>query len=124
MKTPNLFTKRTNVKIGVVALVLAAYFVAPGCSGFLPSLTDGGKTVSPEYLARYEGYGSLSTLWYRGSDDNYHYFAHFVKAKTHYKIRRERLVWENEYPLGSRQTYDLVTNQIASYLERQNEASH
>jgi hypothetical protein len=44
----------------------------------------------------------MSTLWYRGSDKKYHYFAHYVKVSTLYKVRREELHVPDEFPYRSR----------------------
>ena len=43
----------------------------------------------------------MSTLWYRGSDGEYHYFAHLYMRSTRYRIRRADLDWKSEFPLGS-----------------------
>jgi hypothetical protein len=72
-----------------------------GCSGFTPSITN-GRVVSPSYLAQYCGGGSMSTLWYRGSDQKYHYFAHYVKVSTLYRVPRSELQLPDEFPYKSK----------------------
>ena len=44
----------------------------------------------------------MSTLWYRGSDQTYHYFAHYVKVSTFYRIRRQELHIPDEFPYKSK----------------------
>lgn len=94
-------------------------FLGAGCSGLLPNPFDGGgKVVSVEYLSRYEGGGSLSALWYKGSDEQYHYFAHYVKVSTKYRIPREDLVWENEFKINSGEKSILVNGQLSEYVRK------
>ena len=89
-----------------------------GCSGLLPNpFEGGGKVVSVAYLAQYEGGGSLSTLWYRGSDDKYHYFVHYVKASTKYRILKSELDWENEFKLNSGEKSVLVRKELSTYVK-------
>ncbi len=38
----------------------------------------------------------MSTLWYRGSDKEFHYFAHFVKTTTNYRVPLSSLVIQSE----------------------------
>ena len=81
-----------------------------------------GRVVSPEYLAGYEGGGSLSTLWYQGSDEHYHHFRHLNKQSTPYRIRRSDMPWPGEFPLGSEsldKTNSLVRNEFSEFLESQ-----
>ena len=102
-----------------IMLIIALIFGVSACSGFLPSsLSKGGKIVSPDYLAQYEGGGSLSSLWYRGSDDKYHYFVHYVKISTRYRILRDKLVWMDEFQIGNNQKPILVNNELSSYVEK------
>jgi hypothetical protein len=61
------------------------------------------KTVSPSYLAQFRGGGSISTLWYRGSDQKYHYFSHYIKVRTNYRIHREELKIDEEFPYKSKE---------------------
>jgi hypothetical protein len=85
-----------KLRIILIALLLS------GCSGLMPDVPfAGGKIVSPEYLSRYEGGGSMSTIWYYGSDDKYHYFSHLVKASTKYRVLKEDLDWEIDFPYKS-----------------------
>jgi hypothetical protein len=72
-----------------------------GCSGFRPSVSK-GRIVSAHEVAQFRGGGSMSTLWYRGSDERYHYFAHYVKVSTFYRVRRSELQMPSEFPYKSR----------------------
>lgn len=74
-----------------------------GYSGGFPSLSPKGYIVKPSHLSQYTSGGSLSTLWYRGSDSNYHYFSHLVKVSTNYRVKRENLTLSNEdeFKIGS-----------------------
>ena len=85
-----------------------------GCSGLLPSLPGAGPVVTPAYLARYAGGGSLSTLWYEGSDTKYHYFNHYVKVRTRYRIKRSDFIWKTEFPRSSREPA-LVQREFSDY---------
>ena len=92
-----------------------------GCSGLVPDIPlTRGKVVSPEYLAKYEGGGSLSTVWYLGSDNKYHYFVHLVKAKTKYRIKKESLNWGLDYPYRSKQSVR-IENQLSQYVKSKTE---
>lgn len=73
--------------------------------------------VTPAYLAEYSGGGSMSTLWYKGSDLKYHYFDHFVKVRTRYRIKRSDLSWPQEFPLGSRDPI-YVSRELSKYRQR------
>ena len=89
-----------------------------GCSGLLSNPFEGnGKTVSVEYLSQYEGRGSVSTLWYRGSDAKYHYFVHYVKASTRYRIPRAELDWQNEFKLNTGKKFVLVAGELSTYVK-------
>jgi hypothetical protein len=79
---------------------IAVLFIS-GCSGFMPSVSK-GRVVSPHYLAQFRGGGSISTLWYRGSDREYHYFAHYVKVSTLYRVHRSELHIPDEFPYKSK----------------------
>ena len=82
-------------------LPLVAALLLCGCSGLTPSITK-GRVVSPAYVKKFCGGGSLNTLWYRGSDQEYHYFAHFAKASTHYRVPRSELQMPDEFPFKSK----------------------
>ncbi|WP_440224236.1 hypothetical protein ACQQ2N_03215 [Dokdonella sp. MW10] len=84
-----------------MALGLGYLIIATGCSGFMTSVR-GGSIVSPQHLAQYRGIGSISTLWYLGSDTGYHYFAHYVKVSTGYRVRRQDLAIPDEFAYRSR----------------------
>lgn len=98
-----------------------------GCSGGLPAFTPGGYVVQPTYLAQFTSGGSLSTLWYRGSDARYHYFSHFVKVSTGYRVKRSDLTLsaDDEFQIGTQKSV-LVANfrnpsLVSSLLESQGE---
>jgi hypothetical protein len=86
----------------LVGLIAVASF--GGCSGGLPALAPGGYVVQPTYLGQFTSGGSMSTLWHRGSDSRYHYFSHFVKVSTNYRVKRFELMLEpdKEFPFGSK----------------------
>lgn len=85
------------------SLCMVLLVMMGSCSGFSPALQSKGMIVSPTYLSRFSRGGSLSTLWYMGSDNKYHYFCHRVKMITRYRIPRTELEWRDEFPFGSRQ---------------------
>ncbi|WP_200271878.1 hypothetical protein [Luteolibacter pohnpeiensis] len=89
-----------------ICLLVGLIAVIPlgGCSGGLPALSPGGYVVQPAHLGQFTSGGSLSTLWYRGSDAHYHYFSHLVKVSTNYRVKRSELTLDsdNEFPLGSK----------------------
>ena len=84
----------------VCALAVAGLF-ATSCSGIL-SLPGRGMIASPRHLAQYSRGGSMSTVWYHGSDSQFHHFSHLYKVSTRYRIRRSDLHWPDEFPLDSR----------------------
>jgi hypothetical protein len=105
-------TKNVSRFIGILVLV--------GCSGGLPALAPGGYVVQPSYLGQFTSGGSLSTLWYRGSDSRYHYFSHLVKVTTNYRVRRSELKIEadDEFPFGSK-TPVFASPMISRALKKQ-----
>ena len=105
----------------ILIVILIPLFL--GCSGLFPSLSLKGKIVTPEYLSTYEGGGSLSTLWYYGSDDKYHYFKHFVKTTTAYRIKRNDLIWKKEFPKGKEKPV-LVEHELSEYVHAKSEQGH
>ncbi len=54
----------------------------------------------------------MSTLWYLGSDKKYHYFAHYVKVSTRYRVRREELHFPNEFPYKSQKSVFVGTSPV------------
>jgi hypothetical protein len=79
-------------------LLLITLIALSGCaSGFSVIQPGEGKEIEPSRLAQLQS-GSLSTVWYEGSDDEFHYFTHFVKTKTKYKVSRNELNWPDEFP--------------------------
>lgn len=83
--------KRVPFPVAVLLLLFS------GCSGFLPNV-GAGPVVSSSEVAQFHGGGSLSTLWYLGSDKKYHYFEHYVKVGTRYRVRRDELQVPDEFP--------------------------
>jgi hypothetical protein len=71
-----------------------------GCSGFMPGASP-GRVVSAQHVAQFRGSGSISTLWYLGSDERHHYFAHYVKVSTFYRVKRAELQIPGEFPYKS-----------------------
>ena len=98
----------------LTGFALAAGLCLAGCSGLIPSLPGVRPVVTPAYLAQYSGGGSMSTLWYEGSDARYHYFNHFAKVRTGYRIKRADLVWKAEFPLHSREPV-YASRQLSHY---------
>jgi lipocalin len=101
------------VRAARVLCLLPVAFGLACCSG------TRGRIVTPDDLARYEGGGSLLTLWYEGSDADFHYFNRLHKMTTHYRIRREDLVWKNAFPLGSRELathHSLVRREFSEFI--------
>ncbi len=75
-----------------------ALITLSGCaSGFTVIQPGKGKEIELSRLAQLQS-GSLSTVWYDGSDAEFHYFTHFVKTMTKYKVRRNELNWPDEFP--------------------------
>jgi hypothetical protein len=98
-------------------LVVALTFVTVvGCA-----TSPTPKTVSPEYLARFEGGGSLRTIWYHGSDEQFHYFSVLHKTSTPYRIKKNELKWDQEFLYGSCREATLVGNELSTFVEKQAE---
>ena len=100
-----------RVLVAVLSLVAVV-----GCA-----TSQTGRIVTPEYLARFEGGGSLRTVWYYGSDEQFHYFSVLHKNSTPYRIKKAELKWDREFPYGSRQEATLVTNELSTYVREQAE---
>ncbi len=98
------------MKERLVFLLQIAAATMARCSGFF--LNRGYHIVTPKYLSQFEGGGSLSTLWYCGSDEGYHYFLHFVKTKTKYRISRRDLNWKDEFVKGTKEP-SLVEHELS-----------
>ena len=78
---------------GSLALMLLLIIcMASSFSGLLPAIFRCGYTVSPDKVERLTGNGSMSTVWYLGSDRKHHYFSHLVKVTTDYRVRREEMI--------------------------------
>lgn len=94
--------RRSSIQILTFISVLLIAISLPGCSGVFPSLSPGGTIVEPAVLGNYTSGGSLSTLWYHGSDSRYHYFSHLFKVSTKYRVKREQLELSPsvEFPVG------------------------
>lgn len=88
------------MKSACLVMVIIAFPIS-GCSGFRPTILK-GSVVSAQEVAKFRGNGSLSTLWYQGSDKRYHHFVHYVKVSTLYRVRRQELQIPGEFPYQSR----------------------
>lgn len=117
--------KETMTKIRLVTFsgftiaLTAMMMCLPACS------TPRGRIVTPNYLARYEGGGSLSTLWYQGSDNRFHHFRHLHKMSRPYRIRRGDMPWPNEFSVGSQElnkSNSLVRHEFSDFLKSQTDA--
>lgn len=75
--------------------------------------SPGGRVVSVERLARFEGGGSLSTLWYYGSDKDYHYFTHLWKSSTPYRIRHDEFSWSPDRTFRGYEKGELVHDELS-----------
>ena len=78
--------------------------------------SPGGKVVSVERLARFEGGGSLSTLWYYGSDQDYHYFSHLWKSSTRYRIRHDEFSWKHDRTFSGYENGEHVEDELSRNL--------
>ena len=74
-----------------------------------------GKVVSAEYLSRYEGGGSLSTLWYYGADEKYHYFRHSNKTNTPFRIRKDGFQWPEDRAFTGYEEGDLIRDELSRH---------
>ena len=85
-----------------------------------PSCTSPhGKVVSAKYLSQYEGGGSLSTLWYYGADEKYHYFRHLHKTSTPFRIRKDGFKWADDRVFEGYEDGDLIRDEVSRhYLHR------
>lgn len=95
-------------------------------SGIFPAFSPRGYIVEPSSLCQFTSGGSLSTLWYRGSDSRYHYFTHLFKARTHYRVKRSDLTLEekDEFELDTKENVLLThysSSTLASALYRSRE---
>ena len=75
---------------------------------FLVSCSSSEEIVEPQELIKYQSLSSFSNLWYKGSDDNYHYFQHRDKVSADYRVSREKFIWEEEKVYGELATYIVV----------------
>lgn len=104
-------------KVGRAVAVTMATLMVPflsGCSGLH------GRIVTPEYLSRFEGGGSMSTLWYQGSSEQFHHFRHLFKTSTPYRIRKTDMPWPNEFELGSQELNkrnSLVRREFSDFMK-------
>lgn len=88
------------MKNSLLALILLLLTILVGCASGVNKISTGkGKLTTPEELASLQS-GSLSTVWYLGSDEAFHYFTHFIKIETRYKIPKEELNWPSEYSVA------------------------
>ena len=105
----------TSLIVGVVAAVTLG-----GCSGLLPAMAPAGYVVQPTYLGNFTSGGSMSTLWYRGSDHRYHYFSHLFKVSTNYRVKRPELMIQpsDEFSFGSKEPV-FASPMVARALKKQ-----
>ncbi len=75
-----------------------------------------GRVVTAERLSRFEGGGSLSTLWYYGSDGEYHYFRHLWKSSTPYRVKRGEFEWRPEVEFNSYTDGKLVRSELSEHV--------
>ena len=94
-----------------------------GCSGGFPALAPSGYVVQPGDLRQFISGGSLSTLWYRGSDTRYHYFSHMVKVSTNYRVKRSdlKLSDDDEFQIGTKESALVARFRNPSIVEALNE---
>ena len=91
-------TKRILALLAFSALLSGCY------SGFTIVQIGGGEVIEYEELRKKDS-GSLSTVWYQGSDESYHHFVHFIKTSTKYRVKREEIEINNEFPKGKRSVH-------------------
>jgi len=96
-------------------LPLATICVAiAGCGG----IAEKAKITDVPHLESLEDSSSYRHLLYCGSDDQFHYFAHFWCGKilmhqTFYKVERCRLNLEKTFRLGEEERYVVWPGTIA-----------
>lgn len=75
-----------------------------------------GRVVTAERLSRFEGGGSLSTLWYYGSDGEYHYFRHLWKSSTPYRVKQGDFEWRPEVEFEGYTDGRLVRSELSKHV--------
>ena len=92
--------------------ILAIAIAAASCA------SPNGRVVTAERLSRYEGGGSLSTLWYYGSDGQYHYFRHLWKSSTPYRVRQDEFEWRPAIKFEGYSNGKLVGRELSEHVLR------
>lgn len=98
-----------KINVSIVAILIS--ICLQGCtskyySGFTVGQFGDGHIVEYEELRSLQS-GSLSTVWYRGSDEDFHYFQHYVKTSTKYRVKKEEVEIEEEFPRGTKKPIHL-----------------
>ncbi len=75
-----------------------------------------GRVVTAEGLSRFEGGGSLSTLWYYGSDGEYHHFRHLWKSSTPYRVKDTEFEWHPEIEFKGYTDGKLVRSELSEQI--------
>ena len=105
-----------------VFIILTVATALSGCySGFTIAQMGDGKLIAYEELRKFDS-GSLSTVWYQGSDEEFHYFVHFIKTSTRYRVRKEEVEIVKEFPKGSDSIHIMEANgELERIAERMRE---
>lgn len=90
--------------------ILTAAIMAASCA------SPNGRVVTAERLSRFEGGGSLSTLWYYGSDGDYHYFRHLWKSSTPYRIHQDEFEWQPAIRFDGYTDGKLVGDELSGHV--------
>jgi hypothetical protein len=90
--------------------ILILMLMAASCT------SQNGRVVTTERLSRFEGGGSLSTLWYYGSDGEYHYFRHLWKSSTPYRVKQGEFEWQPEVEFKGYADGRLVRSELSKYV--------
>jgi hypothetical protein len=90
--------------------ILAVVIMAASCA------SPNGRLVTAERLSRFEGGGSLSTLWYYGSDGEYHYFRHLWKSSTPYRVKQDEFEWRPEFKFDGYEGGKLVRYELSDHV--------
>ena len=77
-----------------------------------------GRVVTAERLSRFEGGGSLSTLWYYGCDGEFHYFRHLWKSSTPYRVRQDEFEWRPAIKFEGYGEGKLVLRELSEHVLR------
>ena len=96
-----------HLKVIAILLIATAF---GGCySGFTVAQIGDGRIIAYEELRKFDQ-GSLSTVWYQGSDEEFHYFIHYIKTSTRYRVRKEEVEIQREFPKGTDSVHLMEAN--------------